>query len=428
MLKKGYFDFGRSEGFPTQYPENKTAVTVDVLETGFMLAFVIIATAYYIITPGYSQKRSIYVVLKATFSILIGCLIMLGNFGQEWEVGYLNSTTPYRAGEKSEIRAIMGIKIGLRSVNITLKGMGERNTPLEKEQINYNERFAWTWDQGRIGFGPYAGLVQRTFRESQRKGLPLPILWIAEYFTLDGEGIRFGRFYRTAGWYTHILLWLALPTWIMANIFLQLVGRYAAYFIGITGSLQLLSCSVWFLVRNPLPLRIPFADGVIQLHYGPDFWLTCSSGTLCLILALVMIFMDLRYPDALSAFLGIDPLNQYDECIIKQSDLNNATQKTHKMDNVLEMEEASKTETIKQIKDANVVVMKRRSTLTKAQKKTLLRAPLPVRIEQYPNEDPIYANQVLPGPSQAYNERYRSTEKLVSPPLPQKPLKKKNRK
>lgn len=31
----------------------------------------------------------------------------------------------------------------------------EKDTPLAKEKIDYNERFSWTWDQGRIGFGPY---------------------------------------------------------------------------------------------------------------------------------------------------------------------------------------------------------------------------------------------------------------------------------
>jgi len=56
--------------------------------------------------------------------------------------------------------------------------------------------------------GKLAGLLQKTFRKGQRRGLPFPILWIAEYFVIDGEGIRFGRFYRTAGWYCHILLWL----------------------------------------------------------------------------------------------------------------------------------------------------------------------------------------------------------------------------
>lgn len=62
--------------------------------------------------------------------------------------------TPYRAGEPSEILAQIGIKIGLRSVNITLQGQAQKGSVLEKEVINYNERFLWTWDQGRFGFGP----------------------------------------------------------------------------------------------------------------------------------------------------------------------------------------------------------------------------------------------------------------------------------
>jgi hypothetical protein len=31
----------------------------------------------------------------------------------------------------------------------------ERNSKLPGEKIDYNERFWWTWDQGRFGFGPY---------------------------------------------------------------------------------------------------------------------------------------------------------------------------------------------------------------------------------------------------------------------------------
>lgn len=134
----------------------------------------------------------------------------------------------------------------MRSVNVTLVAEAKPNTPLAGETINYNERFSWTWDQGRFGFGPHcnylphssilnhnfvlkiyfslyylvlmcsmsilfyissAGQLQRSFRQAQRRGLPIPILWVVDYFILDGENIRFGRFYRTAGWYCHILLW-----------------------------------------------------------------------------------------------------------------------------------------------------------------------------------------------------------------------------
>lgn len=52
-----------------------------------------------------------------------------------------------------------------------------------------------------------AAEINQEFRAAQYKGLPYPILWVAEYFTFDGEGVRWGRNYRTAGWYTHIMEW-----------------------------------------------------------------------------------------------------------------------------------------------------------------------------------------------------------------------------
>jgi len=37
-----FFDFARKERFPTQHPANRTPVTVDVLEAGFTLTFVML--------------------------------------------------------------------------------------------------------------------------------------------------------------------------------------------------------------------------------------------------------------------------------------------------------------------------------------------------------------------------------------------------
>ena len=62
-------------------------------------------------------------------------------------------------------------------------------------------------DQHNILFNFVAGMFNREFREGQQKGLPYPILWIAEYFVLDGEGVRWGRHYRQAGYYSHIMMW-----------------------------------------------------------------------------------------------------------------------------------------------------------------------------------------------------------------------------
>ena len=44
------------------------------------------------------------------------------NFGQEWEVAAISTKTQYRSGIREEIQADISVKIGLRSVNITLKG------------------------------------------------------------------------------------------------------------------------------------------------------------------------------------------------------------------------------------------------------------------------------------------------------------------
>ena len=56
------------------------------------------------------------------------------------------------------------------------------------------------------------------------------------------------------------------------------VIRYGAYFSVLTGLLQLLACLLWAVIRNPNPLIIPFADGIITTKYGVNFWLTFASG------------------------------------------------------------------------------------------------------------------------------------------------------
>lgn len=52
-----------------------------------------------------------------------------------------------------------------------------------------------------------AGNLQKHYRHAQFRGLPYPILWIAETFTIDYESIHIGRYYRQAGWLSHIFLW-----------------------------------------------------------------------------------------------------------------------------------------------------------------------------------------------------------------------------
>ncbi|RZC40902.1 dual oxidase maturation factor 1 [Asbolus verrucosus] len=307
-----FFDFARKEGFPTQYPTNETPVTVDVLEAGFIAAFIILLLSFLIALPTSIFKTTASRFLRIVFLLLIGLFLLLGNFGQEWEVGHIRSKTPYKAGSPVEINASIGIKIGLRSVNVTLKSSPVPET-LKREVIDYNERFSWTWDQGRFGFGPFAGHLQQEFRAAQYRGLPTPILWVMDYFVIDGEGFRFGRFYRTAGWYSHIAMYCAFTCWLLSLILFRSVIIYGAYCLGVCGILQLTANLLWLVIRNPNPLVIPFEEATIRTKFGFSYWLTFSSGIICVVAAAVIILVDFKFDTKLYTFFGVDPLNSYDE-------------------------------------------------------------------------------------------------------------------
>ncbi|KAB0796982.1 hypothetical protein PPYR_11043 [Photinus pyralis] len=323
----GWFDYGRIEGLPSQYPPHKTPVTVDVLEAGFICAFLILAICCYVSLATPRLKHYGYLAIRVTLSLLIGLFIMLANFGQEWEVSHIRTKTPYRVGTGHEIDAEIGVKIGLRSVNVTLKS--EPDGPLAHEIINYNERFEWTWDQGNFGFGPFAGLLQRQFRAAQYRGVPLPILWIIDYFVIDGEGYRFGRFYRTAGWYTHILIWTAFPCWLLAVILFRSVIRYGGYFLFLTGCLLILANITWSVVRNPADLVIPFEDAEIVMKYGFSYWLCLFTGLLCVALSITIIVIEAKWDTAISIFFGIDPLTYSATNDIQMNEMQPSTSKQH---------------------------------------------------------------------------------------------------
>lgn len=66
-----------------------------------------------------------YVILTCygIFHIVLLCFVVVCNWGQEWESAEIETHTQYKAFTAETIEAKVGIKIGLRNVNITLKGL-----------------------------------------------------------------------------------------------------------------------------------------------------------------------------------------------------------------------------------------------------------------------------------------------------------------
>lgn len=57
MSSPGLFDAFRSNGAPTYYDANKTPFMADILESGLIYAFVIVAFSFFIILPGIRGKE-----------------------------------------------------------------------------------------------------------------------------------------------------------------------------------------------------------------------------------------------------------------------------------------------------------------------------------------------------------------------------------
>ncbi|CAG7722564.1 unnamed protein product [Allacma fusca] len=318
-LTDSWFSFQREEGYPTRYGDHFNPAHVDVLTAGLILAFLIVAVCFYVILPGFSNSRRWSIFAYVTVSLFIGGVVVVGNYGHEWEVGKVEIISQYKPGSSEELHAHLGLHVALRGINITLKDVTGRN-------IDYNEHFSWEWGQGRFGFGKYAGRFSREFRAGVLKGLPYPILQVAEYFTFDGEGIRFGRHYRLAGWYAHIFMWSAFPSWIMANVLFSSAVKSGAVLLGLTGVLQLIAIGIWTFLRNPIELGIPFetpgltstadlGEVILSTQFGPDYYIVFLNGILCLLLGSTIFLLTEFMPDEMCLFFGIDPLTSYDEYV-----------------------------------------------------------------------------------------------------------------
>lgn len=355
-VPSGQYDAFRENGFPTYYGEVKTAWQADILEAGLIFAFCILALAFFAILPGVQGKQRIFNFVWIVVSLFIGAVILVTNFSLEWEASSTHATTKYKAGTGKDINASIGVHIGLRGVNITLKGEPEHQL---NETINYNEEFSWSWRQGRLGFGPFASEFNQEYRAAQFRGVPLPILWIAEYFTFDGEGIRWGRLYRESGLYAHMLLWLAFPLWLLSNILFLVLLRYGAYFLIMTGTSMCTANVIKHFLRNPLELTIPFsAEHILVFHYGTAFWLCLGTGFLCILCGFIILIMDLRLPEMIANFFGVDVRQDNDQIQregtkLSQSSYSSSNTADTELTEIVEIDSDGKVSKTSQVREGN---------------------------------------------------------------------------
>lgn len=155
-----------------------------------------------------------------------------------------------------------------------------------------------------------------SYKLSLKRGLPYPILAVAEYFSLGREGFAWGGQYRAAGYYAGIMLYASLASWFVMNLLLIAVPRYGAYTKIVTGVL-LISTNVGysFIVPKP-PLTIIVEGGRLTFHFGWCYYLVLVAGILCLFIGIVISIVDLVWPHTFSTVIEVYFDTPYDRHVI----------------------------------------------------------------------------------------------------------------
>ncbi|XP_052128152.1 dual oxidase maturation factor 1 [Frankliniella occidentalis] len=302
---KGWFDLSRVDGGPTLYSHaNRTTVTGDVTTAALFLAAGTLFIAFLVIFPGVRKER-FTTFSSVTFSLFVGTAILVTCQGSSWHVAKNQVTATYRAFSKERLRAEVGAYIGLQHVNITLRALPEVNQT-EAQDIDFNERFSWGG----------AGDMRQGYREGLVRGLPFPLLTVAEALSLGQEGFSWGGQYRRAGYYCAILLWASFAAWCVTNLLLIVVPRYGAYCLAGTGSLMLVADAVYWSLLPRTQLMVRFEGAELNFSLGWCFWLVLAAGALSVLFGLVIAVFDMLFPHRFSTVLEVDYDTPYDRHII----------------------------------------------------------------------------------------------------------------
>uniref|UniRef100_A0A1Y1M2Q4 Dual oxidase maturation factor 1 n=1 Tax=Photinus pyralis TaxID=7054 RepID=A0A1Y1M2Q4_PHOPY len=328
---RGWFDAFRYDGGPTLYNfNNRTAVTGDVTLITFLAIFCTLYVAFLIVFPGIRKER-FTTFFFVTLSLFVGGTIVVTMVGSAWHVGCTAISSTYRAFSKEKINASLGVHIGLRHVNVTLHG----NSSYE---IDFNEQFMWLTSD-KMG---------TTFKEAIKRGLPFPILTVAEYFSLGQEGLSWGGQYRAAGYFGSVMLWFvqmlswsvyistfraSLVTWLLMNLMILVVPRYGALLMTFCGILLLATACGYFGMLPEAPLIIHLEGSAIYLHLGWCFWLVFIAGSVCLFTGVIITIIEIVYPHSFSTILEVNYDTPYDRHIIIEDSHGKRFQKKRSSNN-----------------------------------------------------------------------------------------------
>ncbi|KAL2300477.1 hypothetical protein Nmel_013358 [Mimus melanotis] len=246
------------------YPGANACFPFDTTWAVIVTVFLSILVTFIIILPGIPGRGRLFWFLWLVLGLFMGAVILSEYWGpgemlmdaqemegkavqftRDWETGWVQANTSYKSFSHVQVNVDVGLHIGLAGVNVTLRG-----NPVNQinETINYNEHFPWN----------FGADYDQSYKEGLQKGLPSPILYVAEKFRAQSP-CAVHRQYRIAGHYVSLTLWLAFCTWLISILLFSMsILLYGGHMLLLTATLIFFSLLFFSTVRNTLKCPIQF--------------------------------------------------------------------------------------------------------------------------------------------------------------------------
>ncbi|KAM6426627.1 dual oxidase maturation factor 2 [Liasis olivaceus] len=296
------------DGIYPFYPQSRKPFVFDVDLIIVIIVFLVIAFSFLLILPGIRGRARLYWLVRVISSLFIGGVIVAVHFTSDWQSGRVTANVTYKSFSAAMVHADIGLYVGLTGVNITLVGK-----PVDQlnETINYNEQFSW-W---------FGADYDKEFEEGLQRGLPSPILYVAEKFA-EHSPCGLNSVYRMAGHYASATLWVAFCAWLVSNMLFSMpVPVYGGYMILVTGAFLIFALLSFSTGRNAWCI-IQFGLASLQLAYGASFWLTLATGLFCFLIGTVVIALHFTQPNFLKAFFDLAEDEEDDEGMLGEVHIN----------------------------------------------------------------------------------------------------------
>ncbi|XP_059095294.1 dual oxidase maturation factor 1-like [Tigriopus californicus] len=227
-------------------------------------------------------------VLTTTFVLIEAFLV------PEWYVGQTKLTCSYCIYKPHlKVKGSLGLHVGLDHFNITFIADDLFN-------VYFNDEFPLT-------YGGRRGLEEEYRLLAIQKGLPNPVITVAEYLDQRGGAFQWGASFSAAGYFTSVILCFAMTTHSVSLVLLVLIPSHGLRVTGITGLLMMTATLIYATLLPSTALPI-FIDGVpLQFGMGRCFISVFVLGLLNSLMALsTLILRNFQLGVTLSTFLELN--------------------------------------------------------------------------------------------------------------------------